>query len=131
MSETTTETSGASIRIRAFPTYHAERSQPARSHWFFSYRIEITNVGSRPVQLLARHWRITDATGRVEDVRGPGVIGETPRIAPGATFAYTSFCPLPTPLGAMEGSYTMQCDDGTRFEARIDPFVLEDPASVN
>lgn len=131
MSDTTTDTDGASVRIRANPTFHPERSKPERGYWFFSYRVEIANLGGEPVQLLARHWRITDATGKVEDVRGPGVIGETPVIAPGASFVYTSFCPLPTPLGAMEGSYTMRRPDGTRFEARIDPFVLEDPASVN
>lgn len=119
------------IRVRARPRFHPERSDPAQNKWFFSYTIAITNEGPRHVQLLARYWRITDATGRVEEVRGPGVVGLTPTIAPGEEFTYTSYCPLPTALGAMEGSYRMRRDDGTEFEATIAPFVLEDPDQVN
>ncbi|MEQ1501094.1 MAG: Co2+/Mg2+ efflux protein ApaG [Myxococcota bacterium] len=127
MSEATTD----AIRVRVEPAYHPERSSPERRSWFFSYTVEIVNEGSRAVQLMARHWTITDGTGRVEEVRGPGVVGQTPVIPPGKTFVYTSYCPLPTPLGAMEGSYTIRREDGSTFEARIAPFVLEDPAFVN
>lgn len=119
------------IRIHARPTYHRDRSSPERNYWFFSYTIEIANEGAHSVQLLSRHWRITDGTGKVEEIRGPGVVGQTPVIEPGTSFVYTSFCPLPTPLGAMEGSYTMRRDDGSMFEAPIAVFVLEDPESVN
>jgi ApaG protein len=127
VSDTTTE----AIRIRVRPEFHPERSNPERKYWFFSYTIEIANQGEQPVQLLSRHWRITDGHGRLEEVRGPGVIGQTPVIEPGRAFVYTSFCPLATPLGSMEGSYTMRRDDGTLFEARIEPFLLEDPLSLN
>jgi ApaG protein len=127
MSDTVTH----GIRVRARPVFHPERSSPERRYWFFSYTIEISNLGPAPVQLLSRHWWITDGTGRVEEVEGPGVIGQTPVIAPGSSFVYTSFCPLPTPVGAMQGTYTMRRQDGTTFDAAIGTFVLEDPESVN
>jgi ApaG protein len=127
MSDTVTD----DVRVRVRPAYHADRSSPERRYWFFSYTIEIANEGDEVVQLVSRHWTITDGTGRVEEVEGPGVVGQTPVIHPGKAFVYTSFCPLPTPVGAMQGSYTMRRADGTTFEARIDPFVLEDPESVN
>jgi ApaG protein len=127
MSEAVTQ----AIRVRATPRFHPERSDPTRQKWFFSYTIAIANEGPRRVQLLARHWRITDATGRVEEVRGPGVIGQTPVINPGEEFTYTSYCPLDTPLGAMEGSYRMRTEDGSEFDAQIATFVLEDPDQVN
>ena len=127
MSDTVTE----EVRVRVRPTYHADRSSPERSYWFFSYTIEIANEGQRVVQLVSRHWTITDGTGKVEEVQGPGVIGQTPVIGPGKAFVYTSFCPLPTPIGSMEGTYTMRRDDGTTFEAKIGTFLLEDPESVN
>ena len=127
MSDTVTE----DVRIRVRPAYHADQSSPGRRYWFFSYTIEIANEGKDVVQLVSRHWTITDGTGRVEEVQGPGVIGQTPVIAPGRAFVYTSFCPLPTPVGAMEGAYTMRREDGTTFEAKIGTFVLEDPESVS
>src|SRR5690349_19889849 len=127
MSDTITD----SIRIRVRPMFHPDRSSPERRYWFYSYTIEIANQGAQPVQLLSRHWVITDGTGKVDEVRGPGVVGQSPVIDPGAAFVYTSFCPLTTPLGSMEGSYTMRRDDGTLFEARIDQFLLEDPQHVN
>lgn len=127
MSDTVTE----EVRIRVRPAYHADQSAPARRYWFFSYTIEIANEGDDVVQLLSRRWTITDGTGRVEEVEGPGVVGQTPVIAPGRAFVYTSFCPLPTPIGSMEGTYTMRRADGTTFEARIGTFVLEDPESVS
>ncbi|MEQ1565344.1 MAG: Co2+/Mg2+ efflux protein ApaG [Myxococcota bacterium] len=119
------------IHIRVKPACHEDRSHPERQYWFFSYTIEIANHGDAPVQLLARRWRITDGAGRQEEVRGPGVVGQTPVIAPGDVFVYTSFCPLPTPVGSMEGSYTMRRDDGSVFEAPIAPFAFEDPRFVN
>lgn len=127
MSDTVTR----GVRIQVVPRYHPERSDPARRYWFFSYTIRIRNEGDQQVQLLSRHWIITDATGREQEVRGPGVVGETPVLEPGDSFTYTSFCPLDTSLGSMHGSFRMQRDDGEEFDAKIDPFVLEDPATVH
>lgn len=119
------------IRVRAEPHFHPERSDPTRRYWFFSYTIEISNEGDSTVQLVERYWQITDGTGRVEVVQGPGVVGQTPVLPPGHRFSYTSYCPLPTPFGAMEGRYTMRRQDGSTFEAQIAPFSLEDPDAVN
>jgi len=113
------------------PRYHEERSDPVRDYWFFSYTIQISNEGSDQVQLLSRHWVITDATGKTEHVRGPGVVGKTPVLDPGEDFTYTSFCPLGTSLGSMHGSFQMRDWQGEMFDAAIDPFVLEDPATIN
>jgi ApaG protein len=99
--------------------------------YFFAYRITITNVGDAPARLMSRHWIITDGSGRVEHVKGPGVVGEQPRLEPGAGFQYTSFCPLPTPVGTMEGSYQMVRDDGREFDAQIAPFTLAAPNALN
>lgn len=120
------------VRVTVEPRFHPDRSDPGQSTWFFSYTIEIANEGARPVRLMRRHWIITDGSGRVEHVEGPGVVGETPVLPPGARFRYTSFCPLPTSLGAMEGTYQMlRLDDGSTFDARIAPFALVDPQSEN
>jgi len=127
LSETTTR----GIRIVARSTYEAEHSAPAESRWFFSYRIRIENVGRETAQLLSRLWRITDDRGEETRVEGPGVVGETPVLAPGEWFEYTSFCPLPTPMGVMEGHYVMELATGERFEARIAPFTLAAPGAVN
>ncbi|MCM2269649.1 MAG: Co2+/Mg2+ efflux protein ApaG [Thermoanaerobaculia bacterium] len=128
MSDTTTQ----GIRIVAAATYEAERSAPRSGEYLFSYRIRIANVGDAPAQLLSRRWVITDERGEVTRVEGPGVVGETPLLAPGEAFEYQSFCPLPTPMGVMEGHYTMlRADTGERFEARIDPFTLAAPGAVN
>ena len=126
-SEATTR--GVVVAVRS--GYVPERSQPAKNRWFFSYRIRISNRGSIPVQLLNRHWVITDALDRVEEVRGPGVVGEQPRLAPGESFEYTSFCPLATPFGTMEGSYEMVTENGERFWAKIGRFTLSEPMAVN
>lgn len=123
------ETRGVVVRVE--PRFHPERSHPTEAEWFFSYTVEIVNAGDEPVQLLARHWVITDATGAEQHVRGAGVVGEQPRLAPGEGFRYTSFCPLTTSLGAMHGTYTMRLDTGDLFEAAIAPFTLVDPATVN
>jgi ApaG protein len=117
--------------VRVEPRFHPERSDPAEAEWFFSYTVEIVNAGDEPVQLLSRHWVITDANGTEQHVRGSGVVGEQPRLAPGEGFRYTSFCPLGTSLGAMHGTYTMRLDTGDLFEATIAPFALVDPATEN
>lgn len=119
------------IRVAVESTYHANRSNPAAREWFFSYAIRISNEGQCTVQLLTRHWTITDSDGHVEEIRGPGVIGQQPLLAPGESFEYTSFCPLATSFGTMHGSYQMERDDGTRFDATISPFALGDPYSIN
>lgn len=125
----TATTRGLTVDVE--PRYHPERSDPSRRQWFFSYTVTVANAGSQPVQLLRRHWVITTADGREQHVRGPGVVGEQPRLEPGERFTYTSFCPLDTSLGAMHGSYEMAYDDGTTFEAAIAPFTLAEPGSLN
>lgn len=127
MSDTTTD----GIRIEVESAYIAERSDPASSSYFFSYHVRISNVGSETAQLLSREWLITDSEGNVERVTGPGVVGEQPVLEAGQSFEYTSFCPLATPVGTMEGSYTMVRRGGTTFQALISPFTLAVPGSVN
>lgn len=123
------------VRVHVDPRYHPERSQPERSYWFFSYTVTVSNHGDDPVQLMARHWIITDAEGEVQHVRGDGVVGEQPLLAPGESFSYTSACPLSTSLGAMEGSYQLVvragAKAGDRFDAVIAPFSLADPSTLN
>jgi ApaG protein len=119
------------IEVTAEAFYLPQRSAPEQGYYFFAYRIRIRNRGELPAQLLERHWIITDAAGHVQEVHGPGVVGEQPRLEPGQEFAYSSFCPLPTPLGSMRGSYTMQRDDGERFAAPIPVFTLATPHSLN
>jgi len=118
------------IRVRVEASFVPERSRPADGHWFFAYTITIANEGDEPAQLLSRHWVITDAEGRVEEVRGPGVVGQQPRLAPGQSFEYTSFCPLRTPFGTMHGTYQMIAARGP-FEVEIAPFSLALPFSMN
>ena len=125
MSNTVTD----GVRIRVVPQFHPERSSLDR--FFFSYTVEICNEGDSAVQLVARHWIITDANGQVDHVKGPGVVGETPRLGHMQYFRYTSFCPLPTSLGAMQGSFQMVREDGTTFDAQIEAFVLADPDQMN
>lgn len=119
------------VRIDVEPEYLEHQSDPRRGLWMFGYHVTIRNEGTEPVQLISRHWIITDATGRVEDVRGPGVIGEQPVIAPGRSFEYRSGCPLPTPMGTMHGTYQMVTQKGERFDATIAPFTLAEPYSLN
>lgn len=106
------------------PQFDPQRSQPARGKWFFIYTVTIRNEGADTVQLLTRHWIITDGSGRVEEVRGPGVVGEQPVLAPGESFEYTSGCPLAVDVGKMEGSYQMVLEDGEMFDVDIAPFTL-------
>lgn len=127
MSDVTTE--GVRVEVESF--YDAERSAPQENYYFFAYRVRISNVGRRRVQLLSRKWIITDANGDVEHVEGPGVVGQQPVLEPGQSFEYTSFCPLKAPLGWMRGSYRMVTADGSSFEAAIAPFSLTVPHAVN
>jgi ApaG protein len=119
------------IRVQVRAEFSAERSRPADHHWFFLYTITITNEGEDTVQLLTRHWIITDSNTRVEEVRGPGVVGEQPVLQPGQSFAYTSGCPLGTPFGVMEGTYQMVTPTGEQFDAEIAAFTLSEPYTVH
>lgn len=122
-------THGIRVRVRSY--YVPERSAPHDDLYYFAYEIRIANEGPTPARLLTRHWIIVDAEGRVEEVRGPGVVGETPRLEPGENFEYTSACPLPTTSGSMRGTYQMIRDDGERFDAEIAPFTLELPHTLH
>lgn len=115
------------IRIRVEPKYLDDQSSPEDSHFVWSYEVEISNDGSEAVQLKTRTWRITDGLGRTEEVRGPGVVGQTPTIPPGESFNYTSGCPLKTPQGIMVGSYQMSDEAGTLFDVAIPAFSLDSP----
>lgn len=127
MSDVTTR----GIRVRVESEYVEGRSQPDQGFWFFAYHVRIENVGGETAQLLSRHWVITDGDGRVEHVRGPGVVGAQPLLRPGEGFEYSSACPLPTPVGTMHGTYQMVTDDGDAFEAEIAPFTLAVPGSLH
>jgi ApaG protein len=121
------ETEGVIVRVR--PSYLAGQSDPHEGRWVWAYQVEIENRGNQTLQLLARRWIITDASGHVETVRGPGVVGEQPVIAPGDSYSYASGCPLPTPSGTMEGAFTMTDATGRSFEAAIPAFSLDVPGS--
>lgn len=127
----TSEATTRGVRVRVTSTYVPERSVPAQRRWFFSYRVRISNTGDDTVQLLNRHWVITDADGHVEEVRGEGVVGEQPILGAGEIFEYTSYCPLTTPFGTMEGSYEMVTEGGERFLAAIAPFTLSEPMAIH
>jgi ApaG protein len=118
------------MRVRVTPVYIEDRSTPAESYFFWAYTVDIVNEGGEAVQLRSRHWKITDAGGRMEVVRGPGVVGQTPVIAPGETFSYTSGCPLKTPSGIMSGSYQMVSAGGTEFDIAIPAFSLDSPYAI-
>jgi ApaG protein len=127
LSEATTR----GVRVQVKSAYVPERSSPREGHFFFAYRIRISNLGEETVQLVSRHWVITDADGHVEHVQGPGVVGEQPVLEPGESFEYTSFCPLRTPIGSMHGTYQMAAAGGGRFDAEIAPFSLAVPTALN
>ena len=120
LSEAVTE----DIRVEVMSSYSPENSRPLEGEWVFQYTVRITNQGKEPVQLLSRHWVITDGAEQVEEVRGPGVVGKQPVLAPGESFKYSSWCPLKTPLGMMQGSYEMTRTDGRHFDIEIAPFAL-------
>ena len=115
------------VKVTVEPTFDPERSDPDERRYFWRYAIEIVNLGDNPVTLMERHWRITDANGRQQEVRGPGVVGEQPTIAPGKSFKYTSGCPLTTPSGLMVGEYRMVDPTGRIFDVSIPPFSLDFP----
>lgn len=120
------ETRGVIVRVSV--AYLPEQSEPARGRWFWAYHIRLENEGEQAVQLLTRHWIITDGRGAKHSVEGEGVVGEQPLIAPGASFDYVSGCPLATPAGSMQGSYHMMAEDGSAFDVAIPKFALLAPA---
>jgi ApaG protein len=115
------------IQVTVLPEFLPDRSEPDEGRFFWAYTIEIANLGDEIVQLKSRHWRITDADGHTEDVRGPGVVGEQPILNPGDSFRYTSGCPLSTPSGIMAGTYRMVADSGESFDIEIPAFSLDSP----
>jgi ApaG protein len=121
------ETVTRNIRVAVTPSFLEDQSEPSEGRYLWSYHITIENKGGETVQLLSRYWRITDARGRVREVRGAGVVGEQPVIQPGRAFEYTSGAPLETPSGFMTGTYQMRASSGESFEINIPLFALESP----
>jgi ApaG protein len=119
------------IRVVVKSVYVPEQSIPMSHRYVFAYTVRISNEGKKPAQLINRHWVITHGSGRVEEVRGPGVVGAQPRLEPGQHFEYTSGCVLSTPHGTMHGTYEMKRDDGGNFQATIAPFSLSMPYTLN
>ena len=119
------------VRVEVLSRYSPENSQPLQDTWVFQYTVRITNQGVETVQLISRHWIITDAFEHTEEVKGPGVVGEQPILAPGESFKYSSWCPLKTPMGMMHGTYQMVSAGGNRFDIEIAPFALKAPYTVN
>lgn len=115
------------VRVVVDPRFMPEQSDPANRQYIFAYHVKITNEGDAPIRLLNRYWLIVDSQGRSHEVRGEGVVGQQPRIMPGESHQYSSYCPLPTPWGTMEGRYQMRRDDGTLFDARVARFYLVAP----
>src|SRR5260221_4757260 len=118
-----------SIKVTVWPSYLEQPSSPADNHYVWAYHVRIENEGAETVQLRNRHWRITDSFGRLQEVRGPGVVGEEPVLAPRESFEYTSSCPLPVPSGFMVGDYEMETTAGERFLVRVPAFSLDLPQS--
>lgn len=119
------------VDVKAVSTYLAEQSYPEHNRYVFAYTVTINNSGEMPVRLMRRHWLITDANGKMQEVRGDGVVGEQPHLRPGDAFQYTSAAMLATPVGSMHGSYQMLADDGHEFDAPIPPFSLALPHSLH
>lgn len=119
------------IRVTVTSRYVPEHSHPRARRYVWAYTVRITNEGTDAARLVTRHWIITDATGKVDEVRGPGVVGEQPLLEPGDSFQYTSSCVLSTPRGTMHGTYRMVRPDGSGFDAEIAPFTLGMPADLN
>jgi ApaG protein len=120
-----------SIRVEVLSKYSPENSRPLQDVWVFEYTVRITNQGTETVQLISRHWIITDALDHVEEVQGPGVVGEQPVLAPGESFKYSSWCPLKTPTGMMRGTYQMVRAARGQFDIEIAPFALKARYMVN
>jgi ApaG protein len=127
----TSETVTHGVRVSVLAEYAPDRSNPAQKQWFFLYTITISNEGTQIVQLISRHWIITDGTGHIEEVQGPGVVGQQPTLDAGESFTYTSGCPLKTPFGTMHGTYQMVTKAGESFDAKIAPFTLSEPYTVH
>ena len=127
MSDTTTR----GVRVEVKSIFIRERSSIEDEYFFFAYRVKISNVDESVVQLVSRRWVITDGDGQVEEVEGPGVVGEQPLLRSGQSFEYTSFCPLSTPVGTMHGTFQMIGEEGEPFDAVISPFTLAVPGVVN
>jgi ApaG protein len=127
----TSEARTRGVHVSVQSEYAPDRSRPADNQWFFLYTITITNEGGDTVQLLSRHWIITDGSGHVEEVRGPGVVGQQPVLGPGQSFTYTSGCPLGTPFGKMEGTYQLVSKSGEFFDVNVAPFTLSEPYTVH
>ena len=119
------------VRVEVEARFAPDRSQPFENEWFFIYTVRITNEGDESVQLLSRHWIATDANGQVQEVKGPGVVGEQPLLRPGESFQYTSGWPLKTSAGVLRGTYQMVSEGGTHFDAEIAPFALKEPYTVH
>jgi len=129
MTTSTAITRGIQVDVRA--DFVPDQSDPAQHQWFFAYQITISNRSGSTVQLLSREWVITDAQGRVEIVRGPGVVGHQPSLRPREGFQYTSGCPLPTAFGSMKGKYTMIDESGEQFQVDVAEFALCEPMAIN
>ena len=121
MSDVTTN----DIRVEVLSQYSPENSRPQEDQWVFQYTVRITNQGAQTVQLLSRHWIITDGFEQIKEVKGPGVVGEQPVLAPGESFKYSSWCPLKTPMGTMRGTYQMASPNGNQFDIEVAPFALK------
>lgn len=119
------------VLVEAQPYYIEAQSSPEQNRYVFAYTITITNVGSSPAKLLTRHWLITDANGKVQEVNGDGVVGENPHLSPGDSFRYTSAAMIETPVGVMQGKYQMQSDAGENFNAAIPKFTLSIPRTLH
>jgi ApaG protein len=119
------------VRVEVMSQHSVENSRPQQCEWVFQYTVRITNQGKDTVQLISRHWIITDGLEHVEEVEGPGVVGQQPVLAPGESFKYSSWCPLQTPTGMMRGVYHMVKSDGTPFDIEIAPFGLKAKYTFN
>lgn len=120
------------VQVEVEPAYLQAESQPQASRFIFTYRIKITNLGDKPAQLVSRHWIITDGQGRVEEVRGPGVVGQQPMLEPGQSYEYSSYCPLTTPTGNMRGTFQMETPQGgDKFQVKIPLFFLRDLSNLH
>ncbi|WP_091911446.1 Co2+/Mg2+ efflux protein ApaG [Chitinasiproducens palmae] len=119
------------MSVTVAPRYMPEQSDPARRQFAFAYTITIRNTGSVPTQLIARHWVISDSENTVQEVKGLGVVGNQPLLAPGERFEYTSWAVIATPVGSMRGDFFCVAEDGTRFEAPVAPFALSMPRTLH
>ena len=113
------------VRVEVLSQYSQQNSRPAQGEWVFEYTVRITNLGAETVQIVSRHWIITDGADQTREVQGLGVVGEQPVLAPRQSFQYSSWCPLPTPIGVMRGTYRMATSGGRQFDIEIAPFALK------